>query len=373
MNRKLLFLIGSLNGGGAERLLRDILVNFDYRNFDVDLLLIENTGIYIKDIPDSVNIFSVFKDRSVLWARLLNFIFIRFKITFFYTYIINRRVKKKYDTIVSFLEGETLLFHSFIFHKAIKNVSWVHSDLNVQTSNIQTITEIKSTALLYETLSSIIFVSNDVKSAFFKKYHIECANQVIYNMIDRDLILRQSQDLTVSKNKFTVIIVGRLSWEKNVELAIRAIYKLLVNEFDLELWILGLGPELSRLQCLVKNLGIEKSVILFGFMNPPYPWIAASDVVLNTSHYEGLPLSICEALCLSKPIVATFCAGSVELLEDNEYGMLCERNIDSVYDCLSNLFLHVELRKHYSDMAHKKSMEIFDKKNTMEDIIKVLS
>ena len=55
MKKKILFIMNSMDGGGAERILIDVLRNFDYDCYDVDLILIYGVGIYMKDIPSKVN------------------------------------------------------------------------------------------------------------------------------------------------------------------------------------------------------------------------------------------------------------------------------------------------------------------------------
>lgn len=54
--KKLLFMIDTLNGGGAEKVLFDILNNFDYKKYEVDLFLIKKEGIYLEKLDKRVKI-----------------------------------------------------------------------------------------------------------------------------------------------------------------------------------------------------------------------------------------------------------------------------------------------------------------------------
>jgi glycosyltransferase involved in cell wall biosynthesis len=92
---------------------------------------------------------------------------------------------------------------------------------------------------------------------------------------------------------------------------------------DIRLVILGEGPLRPRLERLARDLGIDHRVDFAGFLTNPYPCYRASDAVVLSSRWEGLPTVLIEALSLGTPVVSTDCpSGPAEILEDGRWGRL---------------------------------------------------
>ena len=121
--KKVLFIIPSLRGGGAEKLLSDILNRYDSSKYEVHLMYFYKNNVYIGDIPRYVKqIVPFYIDDSSLtrigWL-LLKILRLRERV---FKYKIRKAVDNYYDTIVSFLEGQSLHFHNFLFYIRI----WYH-------------------------------------------------------------------------------------------------------------------------------------------------------------------------------------------------------------------------------------------------------
>lgn len=119
-----------------------------------------------------------------------------------------------------------------------------------------------------------------------------------------------------------LLMIGRLSAEKNQILGIQA-FKQLLSEFpDLTLTLIGTGPEEANLKCMVKQLKLQQSIIFLG--NATKEAVAKqlkqTDVLLLPSLYEGYGLVIIEAMAAGIPIVATK-AGST-LIKHNQTGLV---------------------------------------------------
>ena len=105
MKKKILILTGWLPGGGAERVLIDILRNIDYVLNDVDLALFEKKGELMKDVPKEVNIIELWGARS-----LHHFIAIKATLYFHNNHMLSKRINSRrlrtdYDAEIAFLEG----------------------------------------------------------------------------------------------------------------------------------------------------------------------------------------------------------------------------------------------------------------------------
>ena len=129
-------------------------------------------------------------------------------------------------------------------------------------------------------------------------------------------------------------VVGRLSPEKGQRTAIEAHAQLCARRPQqfFELTLVGDGPDRQALLELAAQLGVQSSVRFVGYQSNPYAWMAASDLICIPSIYEGLPNVALEAMCLSIPLVASDCSGSLrELLgsQHSESDQLGSSNLSS--------------------------------------------
>ena len=118
---------------------------------------------------------------------------------------------------------------------------------------------------------------------------------------------------------------------------------------------------------MAAQLGIEEKVRFLGFRKPAYADMAAGDVFLNSSEAEGYPLTLCEALCLGLPVVATDVSGAREILGENEYGIVVPQSPESIADALMALYGSPSERKRMQTLALRRS-GTFDVPGTMEKI-----
>lgn len=119
-----------------------------------------------------------------------------------------------------------------------------------------------------------------------------------------------------------LLSVGRFSRAKDYPTLLRA-FAALPTHHGCRLVILGDGRQRSRLERLVRRLGLSHSVDLPGFVANPYPYIARARVFVLSSLWEGSPNALAEALALGTPVVASDCpSGPRELLQDGKYGRL---------------------------------------------------
>lgn len=116
----------------------------------------------------------------------------------------------------------------------------------------------------------------------------------------------------------SVIALGRLSPEKGFAVLIEAVAMLHRRGRDMDLMIIGEGPERGPLEAQIAALGIGDRVRLVGELTPEdvRQELAASDVFAMPSFSEGLPISIMEAMAVGVPVVTTWIAGIPELARE---------------------------------------------------------
>ena len=166
-------------------------------------------------------------------------------------------------------------------------------------------------------------------------------------------------------------MAGRLNRQKRYDRAIEVAHLLKNNGYDVDFWILGTGELERELKEQIKKYGLEDYVHMKGFVKPPYAYVAQADIFLNTSESEGYPLTICEALCLGVPTVATSITGATEILSNSQYGLLTDENITSIYNGVKSLIDNDSLRKEYATKALERA-EMFQVKETMARIYSMI-
>ncbi len=119
-----------------------------------------------------------------------------------------------------------------------------------------------------------------------------------------------------------LLAAGRLRPQKDFSTLLRAL-KIVRQNHDVRLMILGEGEERPRLEDLVKELRLEACVSLPGIVRNPYAYMARADLFVLSSAWEALPTVLIEALAVGLPVVATDCvSGPREILRDGRYGAL---------------------------------------------------
>lgn len=360
--KSVLFIMPSLPGGGAEKVLIDILKRLDRNKYMISLFLEYREGEYVKAIPDDIPVYSLYK-KSNIWIerfhrglRLVG-LYHLFHSVFYKSIsrILFRR--KQFDTIVSFMEGEAVRLHSYLLDKSDNNVSWVHIDFQKKHWSADFFRSDEQEESIYTALQRIVFVSSDALDSFLKLFQKVDASKcrVIFNLIDKDEIVRQSLSTDINKDRFTICMVGRLNQQKRYDRALRLMKALSDRSFDVELWILGDGELREELVSMANELGILDRCRFWGFVKPPYSYMRTADLYLNTSEAEGYPLVLCEALCLGLPIVATNITGAHELLEDSKYGLLVPEEDDSILEGVERMIAEKDFRESYIRKAKDRS------------------
>lgn len=368
---KLLIIQDTLAGGGAEKVLIDILRHFDYTKFEVTLLLVNKTGIYLDSLPKQVKLLCINDHTTSNFPILKKRPFYnRYTKTIIDSLIVRKKIGwKKFDTIISFIEGWPLYYHSLITSLGEKNITWVHIDLKRLHYTSSIFPRFSDELQAYKRINNIVFVSKNAEKSFNEVFNFNYKPTIIYNLIDREQIISKSEiDCDIIKShSITLCSVGRLSEQKRYDRLLHTI-AILSHKYhlDIESWIIGEGELRQPLCDLAKKLKIESLVRFVGFKTNPYPYIKKADAFIMTSDTEGFPLVIGEALCLGKPIIATNVTGPSEMLADGA-GILTDLNAEAIAKSIVTLFKSPDLLNSVKVQALKRS-RLFCVEQTMGQI-----
>lgn len=365
--KKLLFIANSLGGGGAEKALIDLLRHFDYSRYDVSLCLVFGEGCYLQDVPSEVKLFSLY-DREWNFAHRKSLkLYKKHGIRTLLRLRARRKIKGRYDAIVSAIEGDALLIQDLVRDRAAKNIAWVHCDLQGFHWTRKVFRCDLDEQEAYRRMDTIVFCSHIVLEQFEQLYDIPVAKTCIYNIIDSEEIRRLADSREVPHDEFTVTSVGSLSEVKCFDRLIRVARMFKDAGYRLRFQIAGTGPMERELKRLRDELGLQDSFHFLGFQKPPYPFLKASDVFVSTSKSEAAALVICEAMALGIPMVATRTNASVEFLGDDRYGIVTDHSDEAIFEGLRRMVDDEALRAHYRTQELKRA-EGFSAVQTMQQL-----
>lgn len=348
---KILFFIENLSGGGAEKVLQNLVNNMDNEKFDITV-----QTVWKENPQEFLNENIKYKYIYPYYSKLNNY---KYRLSVLLKTIYPLHIKDNYDIEVAYLECGATKVISTSTNKKAKKIAWVHCDLSKKISNLD---EFKEKSLdWYKKFDKIVCVSKDVEKSFKSIYGNEFDTEVIYNVID-DYSIREKAEEKVEDYSFdekipTIVSVGRLSTQKRFDRLIEA-HKILLDEGILnKLLIIGEGNERESLEQIIKDSGVQKTVTLSGFKSNPYPYIKNANLLACSSDYEGFSSFVAEGLILGKAIVTTDCTGMEELLESSQYGIITECNAKALSEGIKKLLADNSLKEEYEKNAIERGRD----------------
>ena len=369
--KDILFVMNNLNVGGAEKALVSMLLVFDYEKYNVDLLLFKKEGLFLKHVPQEVNILDEpenyrYFDMPFLRVVKENFFTGRWnnilrRIQFMHAVsraqnaaeaeqfgwrALSKALKplsKKYDVAIGFLEKNP---NYFVVDKvtADKKLGYIHSDY------VKLMMNKDLDQRYFKTFDKILTVSHESKNILcstFPEYHDKFI--LIRNIVSQNVVKKLAEYEIVLLKKNAVISVGRLSAPKNYALAIAA-FKILYDKGIKFTWyILGSGEQEDDLKSKIKKLGFIDHVNFLGVKENPYPYIKSADVFLLTSEFEGDGIVVRESKILAKPIILTDFSTAQSHITNGENGMIVQMSAHAVANALEKLLTDLSLREKFSD------------------------
>lgn len=325
--KDLLFANKSMITGGIEKAQLNLLNNIDYKKYNVTVILEEKTGELLDKINNNVKVIElkVSDNNNVIIRKIIN------------TY---RKLIFKIFNYHNYDFSCCYTTYSYSSNKIAKiasqnNSFYVHSDYSNVYKDEKDFRNFFDSRKVDE-YKNIIFVSNESKESFIKYYpELEEKTLVLNNFIDIEEIKEKSKEkIEKSKNKKVLFVfVGRLDdTSKKLKRAIK-----LVEKLDIELWIIGDGPDRGRYEEYAKELKVSDRITFFGKKSNPYPYIKEADYIILTSDYEGFPVIYQEAMVLRKNIITTINT-SDDQINMKDYAYIIskdEKMINEVKDIIS--------------------------------------
>ncbi len=313
----ILFVIPSLNGGGAERVFVNLIRTIDNQKFNKQLLLIDDSGVFVDLIPPDVEIITMESKKT------------RFS---FFPLLKNIKSLKPQIIISTTNRMNILLLLVSIFLKnrtkiVVREPNMPSAQFNNKQLPLYYICLIK---LLYPKADFIIAQTKTMKKEINQVFNIPLSKIVVLtNPIDTRYINDNVKNAKIPYNnkKINIIASGRLRKQKGFDFLLRSFHHVIRNNQQFMLHILGEdndnGIYRQELINLSKTLDITNNVVFHGFINNPFPYYKYADLFVLSSKWEGLPNVILEALFLQTPVVVTDCIPYFhEIIEEGKDGFI---------------------------------------------------
>lgn len=357
MKKKLLFVTTSLEKGGAEVALVNLLKKLDKDKYEIDLLLLnhnfESKTSIIAEIPSWVNLCKTNPHKKEFKKEVISFFqqikYKRDDINKFTYIALNFVEDKVYD--VAFSYGEWFI-PEFVAKYVVskKKAVWIHNDLSEDEYFD------KDAFFFFDSLiDNYIFVSNNSLLNSIKAFpFLKGKACVIHNLVNDDLILKMAEEKIEDfpVNYPVVLTVANVRKEKN-HLRQVEVFKNLKDKGLMFKWInIGkIADEMlyEEIKRKIIEYKIEDDFIFLGPKSNPYPYIKKCDVFAILSDYESWSLVITEAKILCKPIISTETSGGVEQITDGINGVLVDFNIDSIVEKMEFMLTNSDFRQQMSE------------------------
>ncbi len=195
-----------------------------------------------------------------------------------------------------------------------------------------------------------VALSKLIQTSVIEEYGMK-ASQVPVAFNGIDLSKCQPKEGYERGKKFTILHIGRFFEQKNHKGLIEAFRLFHEQKSDSELWLIGEGEKKAEIQALVENYGLCESVKFLGLQSNVYGFLQSADVFTLPSKYEGIPMTLIEAMGTGLPIVATAVGGVPDMLTDKENGLLVEGKPEVICAAFEAYYTSEGLRREHGERA----------------------
>lgn len=176
---------------------------------------------------------------------------------------------------------------------------------------------------------------------------------VVLNGID--LSKCQVKGSYAKKETFKILHIGRFVDAKNHALILKSFAEFAEKYPDARLQLIGDGELRKEMEQLATELGVAQKVQFAGLQSNVYPWLHDADVFILPSKYEGVPMTLIEAMGTGLPIIASAVGGISDMLEDGASALLIQPTQQELEFALEKIYKDETLRKSLGESALKAS------------------
>jgi glycosyltransferase involved in cell wall biosynthesis len=331
---RVMLLLSSLHGGGAERVAARLQNRCDPAQFDVRIGLLRRAGPFL-DEADPARV-----DASPIGQRWLAFeghnsgFYRPHKLLAAATLApanVSRMIRAhRPHVVMSFLKGMSLLTWAVLAGFGADRPIWIaregnNTDAVIDDELANPVARAavrRLTRAAYRRADCFLVNSHEMARGLEARLQLDHRRvRVIHNPIDADHVRRLAREpLPSEQARPFIVAVGRLEHQKGHDLLLRAYAKSGAAR-DTDLIVLGRGTREADLRRLAAELGVGEQVKFLGFSANPWAWVARARLFVLPSRWEGFPTALVETLACGAPALVTSCEfGPAEIVEHGRSG-----------------------------------------------------
>lgn len=368
MKKKILFLIHDLGGGGAEKVLVNLVNHINKERFDIHVVSLFGGGTNEKYLSKEIKYSFIWRKPFLGNSRLLKLIPARF--------LHQMCVHTKFDVEIAYLED--ICAKVIIGNRAAetKRICWVHTDLHNPNISARGFKSFEESKKAFESFDRIVCVSDTVRKDFMNLYPGVKNAVTCYNTLETQRILslkdESIQDVYFDSQEIKLIAVGKITKNKGFDRLAHIIKRLCDEKYPIHFYALGVGQEQKAIESYLEKNEITKHYTFLGYQNNPYKYIAASDLFVCASLAEGFSTAATEALIVGTPVCTVEVSGMKEMLGDNnEWGVVTENDEESLYIGIKSFLDNPNRLALYKERAKERG-RMFSTENTVKSAEKII-
>ncbi|MGN1479474.1 MAG: glycosyltransferase [Acutalibacteraceae bacterium] len=358
--KKVLIFSESLDGGGAEAAITQVVRALDKDFFDITVVSETDGELHTDEIRQLCRHTSfIHKNKSGSFVReALNRIVLKGSVALPADTVRRLYFKGKYDIEVAACEGYSTKIIAHSHNKNSVKIAYIHTDfINNPWSERVYKNGAAEEKECYQKFDRIVCVSQTIKDAFVKKYGMADKVSVIYNIIDDEKIRRlslETPDLSVSQRPLFAL-TGNFLPVKGYDRLVRAAARLRDGGYRFSVIIMGRDYQREPIEKLVEELDLDGVVTLLDFQKNPFCLLKNADCYVCSSLAEGYSTAVSEAIILGLPVITTDCSGMKEIFGDDECGIICENSEDGIYGALKEVLDNPQKLTEFAENSRRRA------------------
>ncbi|OUS78292.1 glycosyl transferase [Paenibacillus sp. MY03] len=386
--------------GGVERSLAGLLNEFDYDRYQVDVMLYRHRGDFMGLLNRRANLlaespaYATFRSSIMATVRsgklglgmarvlakavasvtgsrqgLTEPGYLQMQLTWKYALPFLPNQLGEYDAAISYLWP-----HYYVADKvsAKRKLAWIHTDYSTVETNVE------QDLVMWRKFDAIVAVSEACKESFLSKYgELRSRVRVIENIVSLESVRTLAGEIEgtdaeamLADSRFKLLTVARLSHAKGIDQAVQAL-KLLADRGmrDIVWYVVGYGGDEDSIRELIRQNGLQNSFVLLGKQLNPYPFMAACDLYVQPSRYEGKAVTVTEAQMLGKPVMITRYSTAASQVNDGYDGYIAELSAEGIADGIEHLYRNDGLRAELSEYCRTQNYSCGEQLEQLYELI----
>lgn len=363
-NKKIIHIIPTLGGGGAEVLVGHIALEQYKRGYEVHIILLEEFHFTYKNYPLKDEL-----EKKIQLHKIQDEIIFSHKKRKF----INKT--KKIDELILTIKPNIIHSHLYLSeiyahitqYKNAKYFSHLHDNMfqfcisknKTLKNNITDLIEVSWLKKQYKKFNNnFIAISKDT-SEYFHRFLPKKVNKNIYTISNAINLNNYSQGIKSTDSIFRLINIGNLVPKKNHLMLINVVKELKKRgTTNIHLDILGFGPLEEKLKSEIIQNNLEDFITLNGNVSNVSEFLMNSDLYIHTAKYEPFGMVFIEAMASGLPIVCTDGKGNRDLIIDDYNGfMISDFNVEKFADSIEKIIKNDNLIKRLGQNSLEFSKE----------------